>query len=134
MFRARNGTHVIGRTLRFKTPAWSWASVSRASSLWPTSSNASVASWPATSNKTSSPPLEARKSESVSFLPSACEGLRMGKNWHGHGFPSSKEETTNVRVLVDEFAGVVDLIVNHDEDVLLGVVLRNILIRVLLVC
>jgi hypothetical protein len=35
-------------------------------------------------------------------------------------------------VLIDELAGIVDLVVDHDEDVLLGVVLSNILISVLL--
>lgn len=35
-------------------------------------------------------------------------------------------------MLVDELAAVVDLVVDHDEDVLLGVVLGNILVGVLL--
>jgi hypothetical protein len=44
-------------TMRFRSPTNIPDSVSRASSLWPTSSNASVASWPPTSRRTSSPPL-----------------------------------------------------------------------------
>ena len=45
------------RTSRFKGPTSRPARISRASSLWPTSSKASVASWPPTSRRTSSPPL-----------------------------------------------------------------------------
>ncbi len=44
-------------TERFKVPIIRPWRISRASSLCPTSSNASVASWPATSRSTSSPPL-----------------------------------------------------------------------------
>lgn len=44
-------------TCLFSWPTSSCSSVSRASSLWPTSSKASVASWPPTSSITSSPPL-----------------------------------------------------------------------------
>lgn len=43
--------------------------------------------------------------------------------------PSDRE---NLRVLVNELRTVVDLVVNHHKKVLFGVVLRNILIRVLL--
>ena len=46
------------RTCRFKEPTSMPSRISRASSEWPTSSNASVESWPATSRRTSSPPLE----------------------------------------------------------------------------
>lgn len=48
------------RTTRFKVPMSSPWSISLASSLCPTSSKASVASWPATSRRTSSPPLVCR--------------------------------------------------------------------------
>lgn len=41
-------------------------------------------------------------------------------------------ELQDVRVLVDKLGAVVDLVVDHDEEVLLGVVLGNILVRVLL--
>lgn len=44
-----------------------------------------------------------------------------------------EREGENVRVLVDEFSAVVDLVVDHDEDVLLGVVGSNILVGELLV-
>jgi len=44
-------------TFRFKVPTSNPSSISRASSLWPTSSKASVASCPPTSSRTSSPPL-----------------------------------------------------------------------------
>jgi hypothetical protein len=44
-------------TWRFNSPTRRPSRISRASSLWPTSSKASVASWPATSRRTSSPPL-----------------------------------------------------------------------------
>lgn len=43
-----------------------------------------------------------------------------------------KQNLLATRVLVDELAAVVDLVVDHDEDVLLGVVLGNILVGVLL--
>lgn len=45
-------------TMRFTLPTNRPSRISRASSEWPTSSNASVPSWPATSSRTSSPPLE----------------------------------------------------------------------------
>lgn len=44
----------------------------------------------------------------------------------------SKGSEANVRVLIDELATVVDLIVDHKEEVLLGVVLGNILVGVFL--
>lgn len=44
-------------TTLFNLPTTSPSSISRASSLCPTSSKASVASWPPTSSNTSSPPL-----------------------------------------------------------------------------
>lgn len=43
-----------------------------------------------------------------------------------------EQNLLTTRVLVDELAAVVDLVVDHDEDVLLGVVLSNILVSVLL--
>lgn len=45
------------RTMRFTVPTRRPSRISRASSLWPTSSKASVLSWPPTSRRTSSPPL-----------------------------------------------------------------------------
>ncbi len=44
-------------TILFSSPTCSPSNISLASSLCPTSSNASVASWPPTSRRTSSPPL-----------------------------------------------------------------------------
>lgn len=44
------------RTPRLRVPTRSPSRISRASSLWPTSSKASVESWPPTSRRTSSPP------------------------------------------------------------------------------
>ena len=44
-------------TMRLSLPTSSPSRISRASSEWPTSSNASVASCPPTSRRTSSPPL-----------------------------------------------------------------------------
>lgn len=49
----RKGKH----TTRFNLPMSNPSRISLASSLWPTSSKASVASWPPTSRRTSSPPL-----------------------------------------------------------------------------
>lgn len=43
-----------------------------------------------------------------------------------------KQSLGYLRMLVDELGGIVDLIVNDDEQVLLGVVLSNILIGELL--
>ena len=79
------------------------SSSSRASSLWPTSSKASVASSPPTSRRTSSPPLNTHQ-----LL--ACRGGFCGKNL---GVCQVALRECNVRVLIDEFAGVVDLVVNH---------------------
>lgn len=45
------------RTCLFSLPTSRPSRISRASSLWPTSSKASVESWPPTSSRTSSPPL-----------------------------------------------------------------------------
>lgn len=69
------------------------------------------------------------------------------KRWHFHAtlalfpLPEKKEgnpttgcrgrELKDVRVLVDKLGAVVDLVVDHDKEVLLGVVLGNILVRVL---
>jgi hypothetical protein len=50
-------TEMIELTWRLSVPTSNPSKISRASSLWPTSSKASVASWPATSRRTSSPPL-----------------------------------------------------------------------------
>jgi hypothetical protein len=50
--------YILELTWRLRSPTSSSASCSRASSLCPTSSKASVASWPARSNMTSSPPLD----------------------------------------------------------------------------
>ena len=44
-------------TMRLSLPTSRPSRISRASSEWPTSSKASVASWPPTSRRTSSPPL-----------------------------------------------------------------------------
>lgn len=107
----------------------SWSSVSRASSLWPTSSNASVASWPATSNRTSSPPLRAHdKTSACAFwLPRLVvgDGMRWGRRGRG-------PQRCYLRVLIYELCAVVDLVMDHHEQILLGVVLRDILVRVLL--
>ena len=46
-----------GFTMRLSLPTSRPSRISRASSEWPTSSKASVASWPPTSRRTSSPPL-----------------------------------------------------------------------------
>jgi hypothetical protein len=51
------GEYGKDRTERFRVPTSSPSRISRASSEWPTSSNASVESWPPTSRRTSSPPL-----------------------------------------------------------------------------
>ena len=53
------GRNANSLTLRFKLPTSRPSRISRASSLCPTSSNASVASCPPTSSRTSSPPLNA---------------------------------------------------------------------------
>lgn len=55
-------------------------------------------------------------------------GNPSGMRW-GKPQPWGRE---NLRVLVHELPTVVDLVMNHHKEVLLGVVLRNILIRVLL--
>ncbi len=51
------GGWVVVRTSLFRLPISRPLRISRASSLWPTSSKASEASWPPTSIMTSSPPL-----------------------------------------------------------------------------
>lgn len=61
---------------------------------------------------------------------SSCRGRCRGT------CPAGDEEKlqlgNNLRVLVHELCAVVDLVVNHHKQVLLCIVLRNILIRVLL--
>ena len=75
-------------TCLFNGPTNIPSRISRASSLWPTSSKASVASWPPTSRRTSSPPLLDRNRKarvSVSslnlsyFSPLERIGGRVGK-------------------------------------------------------
>jgi hypothetical protein len=104
----------LKRTRRFSIPTSSWASVSRASSLCPTSSNASVASWPATSRRTSSPPLH---SAGQRFISNTVMGSK---------------KVQCLRVLVNKLARVIDLLVYHEEYVLSCVVLRHVLICVFL--
>lgn len=52
----RLGVRERTRTPRLRVPTRRPSRISRASSLWPTSSKASVESWPPTSRRTSSPP------------------------------------------------------------------------------
>lgn len=92
------------RTMRFTSPTCRPARVSRASSLWPTSSKASVASWPPTSRRTSSPPL-------------GCVSL----------VSYIRDPSEDVRVLIDEAGAVVDLVVDDQVEVLLGVVASDLL-------
>lgn len=66
-----------GGTWRLRTPIFNPSRISRASSLWPTSSKASVASWPPTSRRTSSPPL-CTISVSISCPCNAIGLLRTG--------------------------------------------------------
>jgi hypothetical protein len=79
-------------TVRLSLPTRSPSKISRASSEWPTSSKESVASCPATSIRTSSPPLM----EDVSAASSACCRPRarvFGRNEGGgdtHGCSSTK--------------------------------------------
>jgi hypothetical protein len=56
-------------TFRFNCPTNKPSRISRASSLCPTSSKASVASWPPTSRRTSSPPLEIKLASAVPLNP-----------------------------------------------------------------
>lgn len=118
-------------TCLFNSPTSSWSRVSRASSLCPTSSNASVASCPATSRRTSSPPLR-RHVISTATLKYFAE-----VNWGRSGrariviwrsVAAKKKKRKNLRMLVYELCAVVDLVVNHHVQILLGVMLRNILI------
>lgn len=85
--------------------------ISRASSLWPTSSNASVASWPPTSSRTSSPPLLSNLTVSRRITRRSAAGIDEDDGWSGG---------SDVRVLVDEARGVVDLVVDDEVEVLLG--------------
>lgn len=65
------------------------------------------------------------------FLLSCLRGPRKKKEGHS-GQRIGRKGRQNVRVLVDELAEAVDLVVDHDEEVLLGVVLGNVLVGVLL--
>ena len=71
-------------TARLRSPTRSPLRISRASSLWPTSSKASVASWPPTSSMTSSPPLDTCLS--LDLLQKERGGmLRAGRDLRGIG-------------------------------------------------
>lgn len=65
-------------------------------------------------------------------IPIPPSSLRGARKRRGIAVDAGRKGRQNVRVLVDELAAVVDLVVDHDEDVLLGVVLSNILVGVLL--
>jgi hypothetical protein len=117
-------------TWRFNLPTSSPSRISRASSEWPTSSNASVESWPPTSRRTSSPPL----SVNVSGFFHVCDrgALVLSKvgvvciKGRVPGMLLRARKRRHVRVLIDEARGVVDLVVYNNVEVLLGVVFRDI--------
>ena len=114
-------------TCLFREPTRSLSRVSRASSLWPTSSNASVASWPPTSSITSSPPLLAGAIVSTGFIKEHASTRKQSlgaTNSAGWGEVGDR----NLRVLVDELAGIVDLVVDDEVEILLGVVLGNVVV------
>jgi len=67
---------------RFRVPTSRPSRISRASSLCPTSSKASVASWPPTSSRTSSPPL---LNETVSAFVSQARAGSCRRNVLGEG-------------------------------------------------
>lgn len=77
-----------GRTILFNFPTYMPSSNSRASSLWPTSSKASVESWPPTSRMTSSPPLLPL----VSFFLLCIVGRNRVAGWGAYGCSSTNEE------------------------------------------
>ncbi len=86
----RGCSMVVDVTSLFSVPTFKPSRISRASSEWPTSSKASVASWPPTSRRTSSPPLciaherlVKRHSESaIELICAACNICR--SIGHGH--------------------------------------------------
>lgn len=82
-------------TWRFSEPIAMGSRSSRASSLWPTSSKASVASWPATSSRTSSPPLsQCQPRLSDPAAQRACETIpeEAGRGGRTHGCSSTNWE------------------------------------------
>lgn len=143
------GKASVQLTWRLSTPILSVSNVSRASSLCPTSSNASVASWPPTSSKTSSPPLfvcreVSRVSNPVhSGHPLSSLGPKGPKAGRARkieepGTPRDKTghlegpRKIDSRVFVDKFGCIIDYVVNNDVDVRFGVVLGNVLVGKLL--
>lgn len=96
---------------RFSWPTIRPSRISRASSEWPTSSKASVASWPPTSKRTSSPPLDYSTLISTTILMltivpprEICDCLRLcgatirvGMRGVGVYFPMVGSELTDVR-------------------------------------
>lgn len=118
--------------MRLRVPTFMASRVSRASSLWPTSSKASVESWPATSRRTSSPPLVDHRwvSASVPEREGRCGEAR----WHVGDATRRKKEGSrqNLRMLVNKFGGIVDDVVDDEVQILLGVVLGNVLVGELL--
>ncbi len=97
---------------RLRDPMTSPSRISRASSECPTSSKASVASWPPTSRRTSSPPLTMRVS-----------GCRRVEGKDGMGVRCGAGNVC-LRVLINERRGIVDFIVDDDVEIFLGRVLR----------
>ena len=84
------------RTILLSSPTSKSFNISLASSLWPTSSKASVASWPPTSRRTSSPPLHTADLAQSAFLNSRWVRMRRdGRRGEGGGrgradvFPTS---------------------------------------------
>ena len=113
-----------GRTWRFRSPISRPSRISRASSLCPTSSKASVASWPPTSRRTSSPPLLCVSANPPPQASGRIRGEESVVNAECHC--REIERLGDVRMLVYEGGGVVDLIVDDQIQILCKVTVSRV--------
>jgi len=132
-------------TTLFKFPINKPSRISLASSLCPTSSNASVASCPPTSNRTSSPPLQIVNCQHKSMNSpywiryfSWCTTWRSRQHFHRNRYPPRTcawgESTSqkNLRMLVHKSSSIINLVMNDHMTILLRRVCRNLCVRVFL--
>lgn len=115
------------RTILFTSPTSRPSSISRASSLCPTSSNASVASCPPTSRRTSSPPLASKHQPRVPTTSSVMQ--KQCRSTQGNfadscaligaqGYTTTTVAGEDVRMLVNEGRGIVYFVMDDNKEVL----------------
>jgi hypothetical protein len=125
----------VGRTTRFSFPTIRPSRISRASSEWPTSSKASVASWPPTSRRTSSPPLYVRYKRLAIISPRSvfivCDipyekGIsRIGNASALIGEEGSRGSGCDIRMLINESRCIVHFVVDDYIEIFFRRVVRD---------